>query len=93
MYKGNFASDGVILVTIMRSHSADSTLVFEVAEEPKAGQVRILLDFSGNTELLHLAESVTAAEYWIAKQGYHNARLEIVGEDDSDKAGGAERAA
>ena len=93
LHEGNFASDGVILVTIMRSHSADSTLVFEVAEEPKAGQVRILLDFGGNPELLQLAESVTAAEVWIAKEGYRNALLEIVGEDDSDKAGGAERAA
>ena len=37
LHEGNFSSDGVILVTIMRSHSADSRLVFEVAEEPKAG--------------------------------------------------------
>jgi hypothetical protein len=78
----------VILVTIMRSHSADSQLVFEVAEEPKAGQVRVLLDFGGNTELLHLAASVTAAELWIAKEGYRNARLQIVG-DEGDGAGEA----
>jgi hypothetical protein len=31
LHKGNFSSDGVILVTIMRSHSADSSLIFEVA--------------------------------------------------------------
>jgi hypothetical protein len=31
LHEGNFSSDGVILVTIMRSHSADSRLVFEVA--------------------------------------------------------------
>ena len=37
LHEGNFSSDGVILVTIMRSHSADSRLVFEVAEEPKPG--------------------------------------------------------
>ena len=46
----------------MRSHLADSRLIFEVAEEPKPGQMRVLLDFGGNTELLHLAESITAAE-------------------------------
>ena len=56
-----------------------SRLTFEVAEEPKPGQV--LLDFGGNTELLHLAESVTVAEPWIARKGYRNARLAIVGED------------
>ena len=78
---------------MMRSHSADSQLSFEVIEEPKPGQVRVLLDFGGNTELLHLAESVTAAELWVAKEGYGNARLEIVGAEDSDGAGGVDRAA
>ncbi|MFV1441405.1 hypothetical protein VXL47_20355 [Phaeobacter sp. JH20_30] len=102
LHEGNFSSDGVIpgvlqsdnaVVTIMRSHSADSTLVFEVAEDPKPGQVRVLLDFGGNTELLHLAESVTAAELWIAKEGYRNARLEIVGDEQGERAGGADLAA
>ena len=88
LHEGNFSSDGVILVTIMRSHSADSALVFEVAEEPKPGQVRVLLDFGGNTELLHLAESITAAELWIAKEGYRNARLEIVGDEEGERADG-----
>jgi len=88
LHEGNFSSEGVILVTIMRSHSADSRLVFEVAEEPKAGQVRVLLDFGGNTELLHLAESITAAELWIAREGYRNARLQIVG-NERDRAGEA----
>ena len=88
LHEGNFSSDGVILVTIMRSHSADSRLIFEVAEEPKLGQVRVLLDFGGNTELLHLAESITAAELWIAREGYRNARLEIVGAEDGDRADG-----
>jgi hypothetical protein len=97
LHEGNFSSDGVIqsvsrsdnaLVTIMRSHSADSRLIFEVAEEPQAGQVRVLLDFGGNIELLHLAESITAAELWIAREGYRNARLEIVGSDVSESGAG-----
>ena len=37
----------MILETIMRGHSADSALVFEVAEEPKPGQGCVLLDFRG----------------------------------------------
>lgn len=93
LHEGNFASDGVILVKIMRTHSAGSALIFVIAEEPQPGQVRVLLDFGGCTELLHLAESVTAAELWIAKEGYRNARLEIVGSEDGDRAGGAELAA
>jgi hypothetical protein len=93
LHEGNFSSDGVILVTIMRSHSVDSRLVFEVAEVPKPGQMRVLLDFGGNIELLHLAESVTAAELWIAREGYRNARLAIVGEDIGAGAGEADIAA
>ena len=93
LHEGNFSSDGVILVTIMRSHSADSLLIFEVAEEPKPGQIRVLLDFGGNMELLHLSESVGAAELWIAKEGYRNARLEIVGAENDDGAGEAAIAA
>jgi hypothetical protein len=46
------------------------------------------LDFGGNTELLHLAESITAAELWIAREGYRNARLEIVSEDDDESGAG-----
>ena len=80
LHEGNFSSEGVILVTIMRSHPADSQLSFEVVEEPKVGHVRVLLDFGGNTELLHLAAPVTVAELWIAKEGYRNARLQIVGD-------------
>ena len=61
LHEGNFSSDGVILVTIMRSHSADSALTFDVVEVPRPGQVKILLDFGGATELLHLAANETAA--------------------------------
>ena len=89
LHEGNFSSEGVILVTVMRSHSADSLLRFEVAEVPKAGQVRVLLDFGGSTELLHLAQSREAAELWVAKEGYRNARFEVVWEsDEGEKEGG-----
>ena len=88
LHEGNFSSDGVILVTIMRSHSADSLLRFEVVEEPKVGQVRVLLDFGGTMELAHLAESFGAAELWIAREGYRNARLEIVGEEVGESGAG-----
>jgi hypothetical protein len=40
-----------------------------------------------------LAESITAAELWIAREGYRNARLEIVGTEDGERAGGADLAA
>jgi hypothetical protein len=83
----------VILVTFMRRPSADSRLILEVAEEPKPGQVRVLPDFGGNTQLLHLAGSITAAEIRIAQEGYRNARLETVAAQDGNRAGGADMAA
>ena len=93
LHEGNFSSDGVILVTIMRSHSADSTLAFEVVEVPQPGQVKILLDFGGTSELLHLAANRAAAELWIAREGYRNARLEVVGDSDDGGAGEVDLAA
>ena len=93
LHEGNFSSDGVILVTIMRSHSADSALIFDVVEVPQPGQVKILLDFGGATELLHLAANHVAAELWIAREGYRNARLEVVGTSEDGRAGEADLAA
>lgn len=76
----------------LRSHSADSRLIFEVVEEPKPGHVRLLLDFDGSTELLHLAESITAAELWIVREGYRSAWLKIVGAESGEWEGGADLA-
>jgi len=53
----------------------------------------VFLDLGGYTEQPLLAESVTAAELWIAWEGYRNARLEIVGAEDGERAGGADLAA
>jgi len=33
------------------------------------------------------------ARHWIEREGYRNARLEIVGAEDGDRAGGADLAA
>ncbi len=93
LHEGNFSSDGVIPVTIMRSHSADSALTFDVVEVPQLGQVKILLDFGGATELLHLAANETAAELWIAREGYRNAKLEVVGVRGDGRVGEANLAA
>lgn len=82
LHEDNFASSGVILVTIMRTHSVDSDLTFEIAERPAIGMVRVLQDFGGNSELLHLAESREPAELWLARNRYSSARLEDVTADE-----------
>lgn len=66
----------------MRTHALDSDLTFEIVERPAIGMIRVLQDFGGNSELLHLAENREAAEMWLAKNRYTNARLEDVTADE-----------
>jgi len=81
LHEGNFSSGGVIIVTVMRTHSLDSDLSFEIIERPRIGQVRVLQQIGDNMELLHLAENREAAELWLVKTGY-GARLEEVTADE-----------
>jgi hypothetical protein len=76
LHEGDVANGGVVLVTVLRTHSVDSDLRFELIERPAFGAVRILQDHADNTELLHLAENRDAAERWLAQHRYSNARLE-----------------
>lgn len=82
LHEGNFSSGAVILVTVMRTHSVDSDLTFEIVEQPVIGMVRVLQDYGDNTDLLHLAESREAAELWLAKSRHGNARLEEISADE-----------
>ncbi len=82
LHEGNFASGGVILVTVMRTHSVDSDLTFEIVERPAIGMVRVLQEVGENSELLHLAESREAAELWLAKNRYSSARIEEITADE-----------
>ena len=52
LHEGNFASGSVILVTVMRTHSVDSDLGFEIIERPKIGMVRVLHSIGDDEELL-----------------------------------------
>ncbi|RUV21413.1 hypothetical protein, partial [Mesorhizobium sp. M5C.F.Ca.IN.020.32.2.1] len=80
--EGNFSSSGVALVTVMRTHSVDSELKFEIVERPAIGMVRVLQRIGDDDELLHLADSREAAELWLAQTGHRNARLEDVTADE-----------
>jgi hypothetical protein len=80
LYEGDIASGG--LVTVLRTHSVDSDLQFEIIERPAIGAVRILQDHAGAAELLHLAENRDAAERWLGQHHYSNVRLEDVTEDE-----------
>lgn len=78
LHEGNFSSAGVITVVVMRTHSIESDLQFEIAERPALGAVRILQPHGDSSELLHLAADRAAADLWLASNRYSDARLEEV---------------
>jgi len=80
LHEGDFGANGVIVLVVSRSYSIDSSLHFEIVEEPVPGSVRVLTSFQGVDELHHLAPDMPSAQAWIANHGYSEARLEIVGE-------------
>ena len=82
LHEGDFASGGVVLVKVLRTHSVDSDLRFEIIERPLVGAVRILQEHADTAELLHLAENRDAAERWLEQHHYSNVRLEDVTEDE-----------
>lgn len=67
LHESNFETNGIILVTVMRTHSVTSDLIFKVIERPAIGMVYVLQHLGENVELLHLVESREAAELWLAK--------------------------
>jgi hypothetical protein len=82
LLEGDFASGGVVLVKVLRTHSVDSDFRFEIIERPLVGAVRILQEHADTAELLHLAENRDAAERWLEQHHYSNVRLEDVTEDE-----------
>ncbi|RWI37038.1 MAG: hypothetical protein EOR30_25925 [Mesorhizobium sp.] len=82
LHEGDFSSGSVILVTVRRTHSVDSDLIFKIIERPAIGMVRVLRVFDGNIELLHLADNREAAELWLTKSGSSHMVLEEVTADE-----------
>ena len=79
LHEGDFASNGVVLVTIHRTHGIDSDLRFEIIATPKPGAWRIVQPYGETVELLHLADDRAAADAWLRTHHYANARVEAVG--------------
>jgi hypothetical protein len=71
LHEGDFASGGVVVVTVPRTHFVDSDLRFEIVERPAAGVVRIL------------QQHADVAERWLTQHRYSNVRLEDVTEDEA----------
>lgn len=80
--EAGFTSGSGTIETNLREHRLDSDLHYEIVERPAIGTVRVILPVAGNIELLHLAESLEAAELWAAKNRHDKARLEEVTADE-----------
>lgn len=83
LHLGNYGSQGTILVVVRRIYTVTSQLRFEIADQPRAGMVRILSRRDGREELHHLASDRAAAEAWAAEHRYHGAVMEEVMDPDS----------
>lgn len=81
LHEGNFSSAGVITVVVMRTHSVESNLQFEIVERPAAGMVRILQQHGDSPELLYLAADRAAADLWLGRNRYSNVQCEEVAVD------------
>ncbi len=84
LHEGDFGSGGVVLIKVLRAHSVDSDLHFEIIERPAIGAVRILQQHADTIELLYLAVNHEAAECWLTQHCYSDVRLEEV---TADKVG------
>lgn len=82
LHLGNYGSQGTILMVVRRIYTLDSQLRFEIADQPKAGMVRIVSRRDGREELHHLAPNRAAAEAWAAAHRYHGSVMEEVADPD-----------
>jgi len=82
LHLGDYGSQGIIAIVVRRHYSVESALHFEIVETPRPGMVRVLTSFGGRDELRFLAPDVRAAEEWLERNRYSEARLETVGDAD-----------
>lgn len=82
LHDGDFGEGGIIVISVRRSWSVESSLRFEIVERPSIGMVRVLQDIGESPELLHLARDREAAERWLTSNPYSRAYLEEVSADE-----------
>ena len=78
LHEGNFASAGVIVLTVHRSFNLTGNLTFQVVSTPRLGNCRVLQPFGEGVELIHLARDRAAAQAWLKENPEPHARLEEV---------------
>lgn len=92
LHEDDFASNGVVVLVVHRTHDLDSDLRFDVIDVPPPGSCRIVQPFGETVELLHLADDRTAAEAWLQAHRYSHARIEMVADTNQKQAASATEA-
>lgn len=75
---GKLHAEGPVIMVPRQTFSVTSPLLFEVAEPPSIGSVRIVDGISGDAQLLHLAADRASADDWLACNPHRGAVLDEV---------------
>lgn len=78
LHIGNHGSNGTIVVSYNTTFMLGGAKKFAIVETPAVGSVRVLHQWGGEPELLHVASSHVAAEAWLRDHRYSNVILEDV---------------
>lgn len=75
LHKGDYGSQGTIVMRVHQTFSVNSDLRFSVKERPATGSVLVLDRAGDDAELVYLASHRADAEEWLTRHGYPNACL------------------
>lgn len=75
LHKGDYGSQGTIVLRVHQTFSVNSDLKFAVKEQPAIGSIVILDRDGDDAELVHVAVDRAAAEEWLTRHGYPRAVL------------------
>lgn len=81
LHKGDYGSQGAIVLRVHQSFSVNSDLNFAVKERPAIGSVLVLDRHGEDAELVYLASHRADAEEWLTRHGYPRAVLQEVTAD------------
>lgn len=78
LHKGDYGSQGTIVLRVHQTFSVNSDLKFAVKERPAIGSVLVLDRAGDHAELVHLAANRADAEEWLTCHGYPQAVLQEI---------------
>lgn len=81
LHKGDYGSQGIIVMRVHQTFSVNSDLRFAVKERPATGSVLVLDRAGDDAELVYLAGNRADAEEWLTRHGYPNAVLSEITTD------------